>query len=167
MARFDKFQSNTPGTNGVEPADPEPAPTANGEIKSEAPPEKFSPLTSAPTSPAKRKATADVESDLSDPVDSPPPKKAKKSRDVKREEEEDDAAYAARLQAELNRLNGRSTRGGGAKPRKPVKKEKKAKRKSSAKVKEEDDSSISDDDAEKPEKEKKGGFHVSISGEAR
>jgi hypothetical protein len=77
-------------------------------------------------------------------------------------EVESDEAMAARLQAELNQA-ARSTRGGGVTKRKaPAKKDKLAKKKkSSAKLKAEDDSELDSGADEKPEKEKKGGFHVS------
>lgn len=155
MERFDKFQA-APAAGAVEPP-----PTTNGAV-AHAPKEqsasidaKPSATPSEPTSPTKRKAE-DVDSDeLSDVADSPPPKKAKR---IQREEEEDDAAYARRLQAELNALNARPTRGGGAKRKPTTKKATKPKKKSKAKVGSDDDSEM--DGEEKPEKEKKGGFHV-------
>ena len=160
MDRFDKFQSKAESTA------PEPEPTANGNghvpqtdgaddsesVKNESEPEPPS-----RSSPKKRKAEDESDS-LSDVADSPPPKKIKKKSKPK-PEAETDAQIAARLQKELNALQSRSTRGGGAtKPKKPLKKPKPAKKKSAAKVKGSDDSEL-ESSTEKPEREKKGGFH--------
>lgn len=170
MERFDKFQA--PPANG----NVEPPPTTNGTAEHAAKKEKPAPIEprapvmpasasaspSEPTSPTKRKAD-DVDSDeLSDVADSSPPKKAKR---IQREEEEDDAAYARRLQAELNALNARPTRGGGARRKATTKKAAKPKKKSKAKVGSDDDSEV--DAEEKPEKEKKGGFHVRLPTQQR
>lgn len=140
MERFDKVQSETIT------AAPEPAPTRNGANHDGDEP-----------SPKKRKAgSAEDGSDLSDVVDSPPPKKAKKK--VK-PEAEDDEAFARNLQAEINGEK-RATRGGGATKKKPATKQaKKPKKKSSSKISAADDSDLASG-SEKPEKEKKGGFHV-------
>jgi upstream activation factor subunit UAF30 len=88
-------------------------------------------------SPKKRKAgSANGDSDLSDVADSPPPKKAKK------------------------KVKPEATRGGGATKKKPAAKQaKKPKKKSSSKISAADDSDLASG-SEKPEKEKKGGFHV-------
>jgi len=140
MERFDKVQSDTTA------AAPEPAPTRNGANHNDDEP-----------SPKKRKASSvKGESDLSDVADSPPPKKAKKK--VKPEAESDEA-FARNLQAEINGEK-RATRGGGSTKKKPAAKQaKKPKKKSSSKVSAEDDSDLASG-SEKPEKEKKGGFHV-------
>ena len=158
MERFDKFQA-APAPRSVEPP-----PTTNGAAKHaskdksasvEPKAEDTSASPSEPTSPTKRKAD-DVDSDeLSDVADPSPPKKAKR---IQREDEEDDAAYARRLQAELNQLNARPTRGGGTRRKATTKKATKPKKKSKAKVGSDDDSEV--EGTEKPEKEKKGGFHV-------
>jgi upstream activation factor subunit UAF30 len=142
MERFDKVQSETIT------AAPEPAPTRNGANHDDDEP-----------SPKKRKAGSERgESDLSDVADSPPPKKAKKK--VK-PEAEDDEAFARNLQAEINGEK-RATRGGGATKKKPAAKQaKKPKKKSSSKISAADDSDLASG-SEKPEKEKKGGFHVRI-----
>lgn len=148
MERFDKKQADAAPT----PA-PEPAPTANGNALP-------SPSPTA-SSPKKRKASSEVESDddLSDIADSPPPKKVKKK--APKPEAESDEMLAAKLQAEFNQPS-RSTRGGGAKPKKPVKKEKGTKKKSKTKLSAADDSELESGD-EKPEKERKqGGFNVSL-----
>lgn len=138
MERFDKVQSESAH------AAPEPAPTANGGGHDDEP------------SPKKRKTTGDQESELSDIVDSPPPKKAKKKS---KPEAESDEAFARNLQAEING-QARSTRGGGATKKKPAAKQaKKPKKKSSTKISAADDSDLGSGE-EKPEKEKKGGFHV-------
>jgi upstream activation factor subunit UAF30 len=140
MERFDKVQNDTTA------AAPEPAPTRNGAKHDDA------------DSPRKRKASnGNDESDLSDAADSPPPKKAVKK--VKPEAASDEA-FARNLQAEINGEK-RSTRGGGATKKKSATKDtKKPKKKSSSKVSAADDSDIASG-SEKPEKEKKGGFHVS------
>lgn len=148
MERFDKFQpeKNKPAT----PVDP--APTTNGAHNSAVKEEPDRPTTSN-----KRKSVEDDDDEeLSEVEDPSPPKKVKKTP-----KKETDEEIAKRMQAELNASIGRSTRGGGATRKKPVaKKEKKAKKKSAARVKSADDSEIDSDGSEKPEKEKKGGFHV-------
>ena len=86
------------------------------------------------------------------------PKKAKKKTKI---DAESDEAYARNLQAEINGEK-RATRGGGATKKKPAAKQaKKPKKKSSSKVSAADDSDLASG-SEKPEKEKKGGFHVSV-----
>jgi upstream activation factor subunit UAF30 len=144
MERFDKVQSDV--TAGA----PEPAPTANGAHHDDDDDE---------ASPKKRKANEnDDESELSELANSPPPKKAKKKTKI---DAESDEAYARNLQAEINGEK-RATRGGGATKKKPVAKQaKKPKKKSSSKVSAADDSDLASG-SEKPEKEKKGGFHVSV-----
>lgn len=145
MQRFDKAQAKEQD-NGIV-GTVEPIPTANGIAHDEISP---------PASSHKRKERDDEEEDLSEVEDSSPaPKKVKKTNGAT----ESDEKLAARLQAELN-AQTRSTRGGGTTKRKPVaKKEKKAKKKSKAKINSDDDSAVEGED--KPEKEKKGGFHVS------
>ena len=146
MERFDKFQSA-----------PTPPPT-NGDFPEYSPSDLSlsETMPSEPVSPVKRKANDADDDDLCDVADSPPPKKAKK---IKKERAETDEEYAMRLQAELDAINGRSTRGGGARRQAaPKKKTAKPKKKSKAKVGSDDDSDVLDGD--KPEKEKKGGFHV-------
>lgn len=144
MERFDKAQNDTPA------AAPEPAPTANGRNHDD----------DDESSPKKRKASSGHdESDLSDVADSPPPKKAKKKS---KPEAESDEAFARNLQAEINGEK-RATRGGGTATRKKpaAKQAKKPKKKSSTKISAADDSDLASG-SEKPEKEKKGGFHVSV-----
>lgn len=153
MERFDKVQTK----NEYEENAPEPVPTANG---AKARRGSASKSESRHTSPPTTKRKADESDELSDVVDSPPPKKIKK-KTIKPEAESDEA-YAARLQAELNSVQGRLTRGGGPKRKPPVKKEKKTKKKSSAKVRAEDDSELSGTGSPEPAK-KTGGFNVSSS----
>lgn len=96
---------------------------------------------------------------MSDVKDSPPPpKKAKKGP---KSEAKTDEELAREMQDELNRVGARATRGGATK-KKPAVKAKKIKKKSAAKIRSEDDSEVDDGDSsgDKPEKEKKGGFHV-------
>jgi hypothetical protein len=142
MERFDKKQNETVT------AAPEPAPTANGANHDD---------DDEDISPRKRKAgSGNDESDVSDLADSPPPKKVKKK--VKPEAESDEA-FARNLQAQINGEK-RATRGGGATKKKPAAKQaKKPKKKSSSKISAADDSDLASG-SEKPEKEKKGGFHV-------
>lgn len=153
MERFDKAQNNQANGNA---GDAEPAPTSNGAVKNEETPEQDDDGT--PPQSNKRKAS-ETEDDLSDAESSPAPKKKKKVVKAVFNTDETDEQLAARIQAELNG-QVRSTRGGGAK-RKPVSKPKKSKKKSASKIGAEDDSDLEGEDGEKPEKEKKGGFHVS------
>lgn len=159
MVRFDKFQQHEQEAPiSTVPPTPDPGPKTNG-------------ATSHPTTtkrepsspPPKRKATsspseADPDDDLSSVIDSPPPaKKVKKAKSHTETDEE----IAKRMQAELNAQSARSTRGGGTK-RKPAAKKsqnKTPKKKSKAKINSDDDSDVEGSD--KPEKERKGGFHVS------
>ncbi|KAK6429758.1 hypothetical protein LTR95_014090, partial [Oleoguttula sp. CCFEE 5521] len=108
----------------------------------------------------KRKADSDDDDDLSSVIDTPPKKKPKKK--ISKAEAETDAEYAARLQAELNAVNGRSTRGGGAKRKAAIKKEKKPKKKSVAKLGADDDSELESGTA-KPERPKTGAFHKPLT----
>lgn len=98
--------------------------------------------------------------------DSPAPKKKAKKNMPKAEET--DEQIAARLQAVYDtQVNARATRGGGKTKKAPLKKSsvvKKKKKKSSAKVTGEDDSDLEGGSgADKPEKERKGGFHVGLT----
>nr|OQO20313.1 hypothetical protein B0A51_14193 [Rachicladosporium sp. CCFEE 5018] len=144
MERFDKVH-----TNAASPEPAEPAPTTNGHTHGgDTPPRK------------KRKADTDDDDDLSSVIDTPPKKKPKKK--ISKAEAETDAEYAARLQAELNAVNSRSTRGGGAKRKAAVKKEKKPKKKSVAKLGADDDSELESGTA-KPERPKTGAFHKPLT----
>ena len=160
---MDRFDKATGAKAEAATTAPESAPTANGNghVKDEAM-EELASATSPPPS-NKRKAPdpeEDEDEEMSELEDSSPaPKKAKKSKAPK-DDEDNDAKLAAKLQAELN-AGQRSTRGGGAKRRAPIKKEKKAKKKSKAKIGSDDDSAVEGE--EKPEKEKKGGFHVCLA----
>jgi len=135
--RFDKFTARKEAENGQ----PLSAPVTNGSATHKATPNPR--VKSESATPSKREGS----SDLSDLVDSASPKKKAKQRAT-----EDDAAYAARLQAELNN-SARPTRGGGPKP-KPAPKKKTPKKKSANKVTAEDDSDVESngDDAEKSER---------------
>lgn len=91
---------------------------------------------------------------MSSVADTPPPKRAK----IEQSRKETDEEYAKRLQAELNRVTGRSTRGGGATTkRKPAAKAQR-KKKSKARVGSDDDSDA--EGGEKKEVKRTGGFHV-------
>ncbi|MCJ1309967.1 hypothetical protein MMC25_003628 [Agyrium rufum] len=109
-----------------------------------------------------KKRPSPSDEDLSDlPHASPPIEKRKPDR-VKSEvgtEEEDDAAYAARLQAELNQ-GSRSTRGAATRKTASTKKRKSPKKKTKDKVKTEDDSGVEDSSSEKEKNVKRNGaFH--------
>ena len=162
MERFDKFQRDHEDSNAM----PEPAPTTNGAVAH--PPAKEEPASepSEPTSPTKRKARADDDEDeLSEVVDSSP-SPAKKVKKTKGTMVETDEELAKRMQAELNAPSARSTRRGGTTTKKKTaaaKKEKKPKKKSKANIGSDMDSDVDGESGEKPEKEKKGGFHVRIS----
>jgi upstream activation factor subunit UAF30 len=151
MARFDKFNAAQSGAT-VATTDSAPTPPTNG--------------TSPSTTPVKREVngtskkrpspTPDEDDDdaLSSVADTPPPKRKK----IEKSQAETDAEYAKRLQAELNRVTGRLTRGGGAgAKRKPVVK-KQRKKKSKAHVGSDDDSDAGSQ--EKREVKRTGGFHV-------
>lgn len=154
MERFDrasgKQEEAVPVVTARDPS-PQPVATVNGGLNGKL-------VLPPPSAVIKRKSSED-EDDLSSFVDEPSPKKVKKSKP--RSEVESDEMLAARLQAELNQ-SARATRGGGVTKRKtPAKKDRKPKKKSAAKVRAEDDSELDSGDGEKPEREKKGGFHVS------
>lgn len=144
LARFDKYQ----GDHADEDTDPvaqPPHPTTNG--------------AHSPSIPHKRKVEEEVvgdhKDDSSDVHDPPPAKKVKKVA-----QPESDEQMAKRMQAELNQQAARSTRGGGTKRKAVVKTAKKPKKKSAAKVNSGDDSDVDSSAVDKPEKEKKGAFHV-------
>lgn len=150
MKRFDKVTAaptNVVPTTETTP----PAPSTNGAsatkpIKSEI--NGTSKKRSSPTS------DDDEDDALSSVADTPPPKRTK----MRQSQAETDAEYAKRLQAELNRVTGRSTRGGGATTkRKPVVKQQR-KKKSKARVGSDDDSDA--EGGEKKEVKRTGGFHV-------
>jgi upstream activation factor subunit UAF30 len=112
------------------------------------------------TSKKRPSPTPDDDDELSSVADSPPPKRAKVKQEIKQSQAETDEEYAKRLQAELNRVTGRSTRGGGATTkRKPVVKSQR-KKKSKARVGSDDDSDA--EGAEKKEVKRTGGFHVCL-----
>lgn len=152
MERFDKVHQQLADSAAG-------APTSNGAAHAHDTPDDEADDFSPPST-KKRKQRDERDEETSELEDeSPAPKKSKKSkpRDV-----ESDEKLAARLQAELN-AQSRSTRGGGSKRKQPAKKEKKGKKKSAAKVRADDDSELEGENGEKPEKEKKGGFHVSLA----
>ena len=148
--RFDKILERQQNGDDIEAI--EPVPTVNGVNHRAA-----DHMNSATPPAYKRKASEEEDDDLSDVVDSPAPKKAKSKGPRPGEELESDEKMAARLQAELN-APARATRGAGTKRKTPVKRDKKTKKKSATKVRDDDD--LDSEDGEKPEKEKKGGFHV-------
>jgi upstream activation factor subunit UAF30 len=149
MSRFDKFNAEQAGT--VVASTEAPAPSTNGHSPS--PPVKRE------TNGTSKKRSSPIPDDddddaLSSVADTPPPKRAK----IEKSQKESDAQYARRLQAELNRVTGRSTRGGGAgAKRKPVVK-KQRRKKSKAHVGSDDDSDAGS--GEKKEVKRTGGFHV-------
>lgn len=160
MARFDIFNSgDAPTTNG----------NGHGDSNSTSTPISDSPHAPNGHSHTKKRTTSDASASSSNPsISSPPPKKkAKKAVSV----EEDDAAYAARLQAELNAASRtRATRGAATRKDRPAaggslkgkgKKVKRAKKKSANIIEDSDaESGEGGDSGDGPVKErKKGGFH--------
>lgn len=107
---------------------------------------------SSDSSPTKREADSD---EVSDVVDTPPPKKKLKAT------VDADAAFAAKLQAEEDKM-ARPTRGGASRKAAPTKKKKKPKKE---RITASDDSEI--DTSEKESKPKRDtGFHVSLAAES-
>lgn len=111
-------------------------------------------LTPSSSSPQKRQAESDEMDE--DGSKSPQPKKRKPDPDV-----DADALFAAKLQAEENKL-ARPTRGSATRKSAPGKKRSKAK--TAKKVKAEDDSDVDSSSATGSKKEvnRSGGFHVSL-----
>lgn len=157
MARFDEFvaeKNKAPTTNGHA--------TTNGHPPKE---ESAPPLTMPESSPPAPTPKADKkrhsEEDLSDVPESPQPKKKR----IKTEAAvDDDAAYAARLQAELN-AQSRPTRGGASKKATVVKKKKTPKKKTPRKIKGEDDSDLDGSGSDEKSVNRSGGFHVCLNTE--
>lgn len=133
----------TASTPTPSPAKPTTKPATNGTSKKRSSPSP---------------SPSDDEDGLSSVADSTPPAKRKK---IEKSRKETDEEYAKRLQAELNRVTGRSTRGGGAGAKRKAVVKTKAKRKSKARVGSEDDSDV--EGGEKKEVKRTGGFHVSIT----
>lgn len=165
MQRFDNFQQKRALTNSV------PAPTTNGTTKqSPAPVTKRERSSTSPAPPQKRKAPTDSESELSEVIDTTPRKKPKKTTSHNKSTQETDEQIAKRLQAELNAVEARLTRGGGTTARKrgttaTTKRPTTIKKKSKPKIHSDDDSQLSpssDIDASKPNPTRKGGFHVRL-----
>lgn len=152
--RFDKFTAEKEAQEGA---------SLNGSTAQKSTPPYSTPTYSTSVSPVKHENSFKRENadDLSDVADDAPSKKK-----VKKLKVDDDAAFAAKLQAELNSA-ARPTRGGGPKPPRSTPKAKsttkvktKVKRKSAAKITADDDSDIeaNSDDADKPERG--GAFNV-------
>ena len=153
MERFDIFNArlNQPpqpveATEPPEPATkPEPEPATNGHHDSSA--------SMADATPVKRSPESD---EISDMVNGSPPKKKRKP------EMDADALYAAKLQAEEDKL-ARATRGGSSRKSGPVKKKKTPKKKTSARIKASDDSDMDDSESGEKKPPKTTGFHVSAT----
>ena len=143
MARFDKFIAD----NNVKPE-------TNGHVK-----EESAEPAQQPTPPSTKLHPNKEEDDdeLSDVPKSPPPKKKRKLSPV----EDADAAYAAKLQAELN-SQARPTRGGATRRTATVKKRKTPKKKTTDRVKAEDDSNLEDSGSEEKKVNRNSAFHVRI-----
>lgn len=101
------------------------------------------------SSPAKREAESEPVSEVTDPA--PPKKKQKANIDA-------DAAYAARLQAEEDKL-ARPTRGGANRKAPPVKRKKKKPSKKE-RVTGSDDSDAEDEERKAQKPKRDTGFHV-------
>ncbi|KAJ4504482.1 hypothetical protein HRR83_008438 [Exophiala dermatitidis] len=136
--RFDiieaKQNGDSPVVASVEQA--EPAPATNGVHKNQ--------VSSPSASPAKR----DASEAGSEVIDTPPPKKKRKAS------LDEDAAFAARLQAEEDKL-ARPTRGGASRKSAPAKKKKRTKKE---RVTGSDDSDL-EDDAKEQKPKRETGFH--------
>ncbi|MCJ1356508.1 MAG: hypothetical protein MMC33_006503 [Icmadophila ericetorum] len=152
MARFDKFvaeKDKAPVTNGHS--------ATNGHPPKEKPPPSITMPESSPPAPLAKtdKKRHSEDDDLSDVPESPQPKKKR----IKTEAAvDDDAAYAARLQAELN-AQSRPTRGGVNKKASVVKKKKTPKKKTPRKIKGGDDSDLAGSGSEEKNVNRSGGFH--------
>jgi upstream activation factor subunit UAF30 len=157
MERFDLFaQKNGVGAASEEDAVPTTEPV-NGHDESNGtaatPGVEYSPPTSSYSN--KRQAESDFSRESGSKT--PPPKKRKPDHDI-----DADALFAARLQAEENKL-ARPTRGSATRKSAPVKK-KTVKSKTAKKVKAEDDSDLESgsENGTKKEVNRSGGFHVSF-----
>ncbi|EXJ96470.1 hypothetical protein A1O1_01596 [Capronia coronata CBS 617.96] len=142
--RFDIINARKNGESPVVPSveQADPMPTANGVHKP--------PADSPSTSPTKR-GTSDAASDV---IDRPPAKKKRKaSLDA-------DAAFAARLQAEEDKL-ARPTRGGTSRKAAPVKKKKKRPKKEPGTGSDDSDLDEEGRKAQKPKRET--GFHKPLN----
>ena len=136
MQRFDHFQEAR--ANESKPK----VQSNGGHVKAE----------SISSRPSKRPSPDDHDDD----TDAPSEKAGKKSEDA-------DAAYAARLQAELNNAD-RPTRGGGPRKSKSNSTAKRTpKKKSSARIKSDDDSDIGSGSDVEDKPKRTGAFHVSHS----
>lgn len=138
--RFDIINATKNGESPVVPSveQSDPAPAVNGVHKATA--------DSPSASPAKRDASEAV----SDGIDKAPPKKKRKaSLDA-------DAAFAARLQAEEDKL-ARPTRGGTNRKTAPAKKKKRPKKE---RVTGSDDSDLDGEESKAQKPKRETGFHV-------
>jgi hypothetical protein len=145
MERFDIFNARMNETS---------APVASVEIQETSLPtnghhESPVSLPDAAT-PAKRSAESDDVSDIAN--GSPAKKKRKPSLDA-------DALYAAKLQAEEDKL-ARPTRGGNSRKSAPAKKKKSPKKKTSTRVRASDDSEMDESESGERKPPKNTGFHV-------
>jgi hypothetical protein len=146
MERFDIFNArmNEPSAPVASVEVPQPPLPTNGHYDSPAS------MPDAAT-PQKRSAGSDDISDIAS--GSPRKKKRKPSVDA-------DALFAAKLQAEEDKL-ARPTRGSNSRKSAPAKKKKTPKKKTSARVKASDDSDIDDSESGEKKPPKNTGFHVS------
>lgn len=157
MERFDVFaQQNGLGTSPEEDAIPTTEPV-NGHNDSNSATATPGAEGSPPTSSCSNKRQAESDFSRESTSKTPPPKKRKPDHDI-----DADALFAARLQAEENKL-ARPTRGSATRRTVPVKK-KITKSKTAKKVKAEDDSDFESgqENGTKKEVNRSGGFHVSL-----
>ncbi len=129
---------------------PSPSPATNGHHDSSAASTADS---TADATPVKRSPESD---DVSDMANGSPPKKKRKP------EMDADALYAAKLQAEEDKL-ARPTRGGSARKTGLVKRKKTPKKKTSARIKASDDSDMDESESGQKKPAKNTGFHVSAA----
>jgi len=144
MERFNIFEArmNEPSAPVASVEAPEPPLPINGH---------HDPPASIPDAAVPPKRSAESE-DVSDTANGLPPKKKRKpSMDA-------DALYAAKLQAEEDKL-ARPTRGGSSRKTGPVKKKKTPKKKTSARVRASDDSDLDDSESGEKKPPRNTGFH--------
>lgn len=135
--------SNTEAAATPEPkSEVKPVATTNGH--------RASPASLPDASPMKRSADSEDAPEMAN--GSPAKKRRKPSMDA-------DAVYAAKLQAEEDKL-ARPTRGGNSRKTAPAKKKKTPKKKTSARIRASDDSDVDDSESGEKKPQRTTGFHV-------
>ena len=146
MERFDLYCAQLNGTSAtahsINAIDSKPSSDGNSKLSAPA----------SSTTPREPKREVQSE-EISDFVDGAPPKKKRKPS------LDEDAIYAARLQAEEDKM-ARPTRGGSNRKSALAKKKKSPKKKAAARIKAEDDSEVDDSETSEKKPIKNTGFHV-------